>query len=278
MLSIILLLNQLQHPFSATSSIIPVIFSRHASAERLSEITSKLKCLPDEELPTIPYDKFSSIEFLDVTFDYGREQVLKTINMHIRKNQTICIVGTSGLGKSTLFKLLLGVYQPTNGIIKLHTFEGESLLYSKVNHDLFAYVPQGNFLFSGTIRENLLYFANEQLDDEIIRKAITVAQAEFIYELPNGIDTLLSERGTGLSEGQQQRLAIARALLSSKPILLLDESTSALDGLTEEKLLKAIKELTNKTCIFVTHRPSTLSIADEIYEIVDGRISVRTDK
>ena len=140
---------------------------------------------------------------------------------------------------------------------------------------IFAYVPQGNFLFSGTIYENLTYFSKEK-DEKIlaekIAKAIDCACAEFVWELPQGLHTPLFERGDGLSEGQLQRLAIARALLSDRPILFLDEATSALDEATEKRLLENIKVLNDKTCLIVTHRPAALEIADNILKIENGKI------
>lgn len=273
MLSVVLLLNQLQHPFSAISGVIPVIFSRQASAERLHEITS----LSESEINADEKDsdllaEVASIDLVDVSFDYGREQVLKNVSMSVKLNETVCIVGNSGSGKSTLFKLLLGVYSPTSGQILLKNTQADNLDVAYRANDLFAYVPQGNFLFSGTIRENLLYFTDEEVSEFDLRSAIKTAQAEFIFDLPNGLETVLSERGAGLSEGQQQRLAIARALLSNRPILLLDEATSALDSETEKKLLAAIQSLESKTCVLVTHRPAALSIADSVYELLDGEI------
>lgn len=275
MLSVVLLLNQLQHPFSAVSGVVPVIFSRQASAERLDEISSLNDEWPLLSKETIDYSDLSSIDFKEVSFDYGREKVLKDVTISVNTDKVICIVGNSGSGKSTLFKLLLGVYQPTSGVMNATLRDGGIMPYNAVSGGLFAYVPQGNFLFTGTIRENLEYFADGILSEDAIRQAISVAQAEFIYELPNGLDTLLTERGGGLSEGQQQRLAIARALLSSRPILLLDEATSALDSKTEQRFLSAMKQLEGKTCIMVTHRPAALAIADTVYEVLDGEVVQR---
>ncbi len=271
MLSVVLLLGQLQHPFSAVSGVIPAIYSRQASAERLQEITS----LTDDECniqeTRINVDNVTEIRLLDVSFDYGRERVLQNVNLTVSKGETVCVVGGSGAGKSTLFKLLLGVYAPTDGKI-MWSVDGEHISTCGMSNGLFAYVPQGNFLFSGTIYENLTFFAPNTPTEEQLAAAIKTAQAEFIYDLPCGVDTSLSERGAGLSEGQLQRLAIARALLSNRPMLLLDEATSALDSATEEKLLAALKALPNKTCILVTHRPAALTQADAIYEILDGKL------
>lgn len=274
MLSVILLLNQLQQPFASVSGIIPVIFSRQASAERLAEISFEVEsaALPESR---IDYDNFSALRFENVSFDYGREKVLNSVSMSINKGETVCIVGNSGSGKSTLFKLMLGVYEPTSGEIQVECSEGEPFLGARCANNLFAYIPQGNFLFTGTIRENVLFFAEETPSDEEIQKVLITAQAGFVFDLPDGLDTMLNERGAGLSEGQQQRLAIARALLSNRPILLLDESTSALDSQTEKELLSAIQTLQNKTCVLVTHRPAALAIADRVYEILDGEVSVK---
>ncbi len=274
MLSVILLLNQLQQPFASISGIIPVIFSRQASAERLAEITFEVETITLPE-SRIDYDHFAKFHFEDVSFDYGREKVLNSVSMSINKGETVCIVGNSGSGKSTLFKLMLGVYEPTSGAIQVENSDGALLPGARYANNLFAYVPQGNFLFTGTIRENVLFFAEKTPSDEEIKQVLITAQAGFVLDLPDGLDTMLTERGAGLSEGQQQRLAIARALLSNRPILLLDESTSALDSQTEKELLSAIQALQNKTCVLVTHRPAALAIANRVYEILDGEVSVK---
>ena len=143
---------------------------------------------------------------------------------------------------------------------------GEIPLTAK-ERGLFAYVPQGNFLFSGTIEENLSFFADSCLTKEEIENALKIACAEFVFELPHGLDTKLAEGGEGFSEGQLQRLTVARAILSNRPVLLLDEATSALDGETEKKLLENIRTLSDKTCLIVTHRPAALDIADRILSV-----------
>ena len=183
--------------------------------------------------------------------------------MHIQKGEIVCLTGSSGSGKSTLFKLLLQVFKPTKGALVLSGNFGEIPLTAK-QRGLFAYVPQGNFLFSGTIYENLSFFSDHQPTQEEIERALTVACAEYVYDLPQGLDTVLAEGGEGLSEGQLQRLAVARAILSNRPILLLDEATSALDGETEKKLLENIRALSDKTCLIVTHRPAALDIASRV--------------
>lgn len=275
-LSIILLLMQLQHPLTAVSSVLPVFYSRQASAERLQEI-DEFPCetlASSEQSAKATYENTQSIVFEDLCFDYGRERVLTSVNATVNKGQIVCLTGASGSGKSTLFKLLLSVFQPTAGNIYLVGEDTKTPISSK-DRGLFAYVPQGNFLFSGTIYENLTFFSDEQDESVLntkVENAIKVACAEFVNELPDGLQTKLSEKGQGLSEGQMQRLAVARAIVSDRPILLLDEATSALDNQTEQALLENIRNLKEKTCLIVTHRPGALAIADKILRVEDGKI------
>ena len=195
----------------------------------------------------------------------------------IKKGEIVCLTGASGSGKSTIFKLLLNVYSPTQGDIRLKGdyAQENGMPLTAQERSLFAYVPQGNFLFSGTIYENLTFFADKKENEDLnirVEKALQTACAEFVYELPQGLQTPLNENGGGLSEGQTQRLAVARAILSDRPILLLDEATSALDGETESRLLENIRALKDKTCLIVTHRPAALNIADRILTVEDGKI------
>ena len=274
-LSAILLLMQLQSPLSSFSSIPPAYYARIASGERLAEIEDITVEITEEEGDgqTI-YENLANISFKDLAFTYGREEILTDMSAQINKGEVVCLTGPSGAGKSTIFKLLLQVYQPTSGNMVLQMQEGESPLTAK-ERGLFAYVPQGNFLFSGTIYENLAFFSKEtnlEVLKEKMRSCLKTACAEFVLELPQGLETILSEGGAGLSEGQLQRLAVARALLSERPILLLDEATSALDADTEKRLIENIANLKNKTCLLVTHRPKALEIADKILHIENGKV------
>ncbi len=275
-LSVILLLMQLQTPLTSFSSVIPAYYSRLASAERLSELDEIESEIISEEAADIfsLYKQLNTIQIRSLDFSYGREVILKNANAYVNKGEIVCLVGASGSGKSTLFKLLLNVFTPSNGDIVLCGEYGEKVLTAK-ERGLFAYVPQGNFLFSGTIYENLTFFAEKNqkaMSDEDIKNALTVACAEFVYDLPNGLNTKLAEGGEGLSEGQLQRLTVARAILSNRPILLLDEATSALDGETEQKLLENIRNLRDKTCLIVTHRPAALDIADRVLSVENKQI------
>ena len=274
-LSVILLLMQLQHPFSAFSSVIPVYYARLTSGERLQEIDA----LPCETLTNDTsnakklYSEMQSLSFENITFDYGRERVLTNASATVNKGEIVCVTGASGAGKSTLFKLLLNVFMPTSGNILLRGERSQPLTAKE--RGLFAYVPQGHFLFSGTIYENLTFFSEEtdnKILDEKVRKALEIACADFVWDLPQGLQTPLLEGGNGLSEGQTQRLAVARAILSDRPILLLDEATSALDGETERRLVENIKNLQDKTCLIVTHREMALTIADKILRVENVKI------
>ena len=269
-LSVILLLMQFQQPLTSFSAVIPAYYSRLASGERLAEIEE----LTYDESTTVKNvtTTFSQITFDNIDFSYGREPIFSNANFTLERETISCLTGASGAGKSTIFKLLLQVFQPTNGNINVCS-ENEIAPLTAAHRTLFAYVPQGNFLFSGTIYENLTFFCNEEnIKEDNIQNALSVACADFVNDLPDGLQTALIERGGGLSEGQLQRLAIARAILSDRPILLLDEATSALDNETEQKLLANIKNLKNKTCLIVTHRPAALAIADKVWLVENGKI------
>ena len=270
-LSVVLLLNQLQHPLTSFSSLFPVFYSRAVSGERLAEIDEIEEEKQDCDSKKISYDELRSLDFENITFGYGRDIIFENASISLKKGEVICVTGASGSGKSTLFRLLMRVYKQESGKIVLSNDNASEEL-SVNNRKLFAYVPQGNFLFSGTIYENLTFFSEEVLSEEKISEVLEIACAQFVYDLPQGLQTQLSERGGGLSEGQLQRLAVARALISNRPILLLDESTSALDGDTEERLLQNIKNLKNKTCLIVTHRPAALAIADRVIVVEDKKI------
>lgn len=273
-LSVILLLMQLQHPFAAFSSIVPVYYARLTSGERLNEIeTLPCETIAKNEMEANLYDELQDISMENVAFTYGRDDVLKNANATIGKGEIVCLTGASGSGKSTLFKLLLNVFTPNDGGLWLDDGKGNKKPLTAKERGLFAYVPQGKFLFSGTIYENLTFFTDFSGDiEKRIKTAIKASCAEFVWELPQGLQTPLTEGGGGLSEGQMQRLAVARAILSDRPILLLDEATSALDSETETKLLENVRNLKDKTCLIVTHRPAALEIADRILAVENGKI------
>ncbi|MDE5557338.1 MAG: ATP-binding cassette domain-containing protein [Ruminococcus sp.] len=176
-------------------------------------------------------------------------------------------MGQSGIGKSTLLKLLISIYDIDKGKINFITNDNKKIAVTGSERSMFAYVPQGNFLMSGTIAEAVSFMSDMPLDMEKVKKSCEIACAnEFIEHLDNGYNTLLGENGAGLSEGQIQRIAVARAVYSDAPVLLLDESTSALDELTEQRLLNNLRKMTDKTVIIITHRKAVLNICDKIIE------------
>lgn len=280
-LSVILLLMQLQQPLTSFSNIFPVYYTRLASAERLAEIDEMpMEGIGDKKVNIQElYRDMRNIRMEDISFAYGKNLVLNHANFSIEKGKIVCLVGSSGAGKSTAFKLLLNVFKQNAGHIFLQGEFEESthIPLTARERGLFAYVPQGNFFFSGTIEENLTFFLEDKslATEKKILNALYVACAEFVYDLPNGLNTKLGEGGSGLSEGQLQRLNVARAILSDRPILLLDEATSALDGETESDLLENIRNLKNKTCLIVTHRPAALAIADSVLSVENGQIIQR---
>ena len=267
-LAIVLLMEQLQRPLNSVSAIIPAYYSRQASAERLLEIDEIEEEITEKE-SGLTYQNINKISLKNATFCYGKDKVLDNFSIEFSKNSTTCLYGVSGGGKSTILKLLLGVYPLNNGTIGFETESGFVNLGAE-HRGLFAYVPQGNFLFSGTVYENLTFFSNEknqELLKEKVNKAILDSCSEFVYDLPNGLETVLNEHGGGLSEGQKQRLAVARAFLTERPILLLDESTSALDETTEKRLIENIKKIKDKTCIIISHRQSVIDFSDVAVKI-----------
>ena len=283
--AIIQLIGQIQMPFANITGYLPKYYAMLASAERLMEMEGFSS---DENAWTLElndvrkyYDRhLSSIGLNDVTFTYypaveclsaltkeNMPAALDKLALEIHKGDYVAFTGQRGCGKSTALKLLMGVYKPDAGEHFIEDSEGKRQALDTKWRRLFAYVPQGNQLMSGTIRE-IVSFADEsrRSDDAAIRHALKIACADFADELDDGIDTLLGERGTGLSEGQMQRIAIARAIFSERPILLLDEATSALDDVTERQLLENLRGMTDRTVIIVTHRPAALSICNRVVD------------
>ena len=272
MSAILHLVSQLESPLAGISKYIPQYYSMIGSAERLMEPESyaadaeKTPKSP-EEIREFYKNDFAALHLSDVSFAYKDNEKLKVLNdvcFTLKKGQSLAITGQSGCGKSTLLKLLLGLYKIDQGQVSLETVCGQQIPLDTAYRSLFAYVPQGNLLFSGTVRE-MLSFSDQNLmhDDEALWNALRVAAAdEIIAQRPEGLDAVLGEGGRGFSEGQIQRLAIARAILFQRPILLFDEATSSLDEETERKVLQNIKEMTGYTVILVTHKEASRSACD----------------
>ena len=274
-LSVVLQLSgQIQTPFVSLSGMIPQYAAMTAAAERLMEL-EQIRQEPQDQIEDLTncYDNLEFIGAENITFAYDEEETFRQASFSLPKGTFAVIMGSSGIGKSTLLKLMLGVYAPEGGRLYAKSADAYTTL-SRKTRKLFAYVPQGNFLFSGTLRENIL-LSNPDGNHELMDQAIYVsAMDRFLDQLPDGLDSVIGEHGEGLSEGQAQRLAIARAVFSGAPILLLDEATSALDGETERLVLERISRLPGHTCIAVTHRPAALDFADWSLEISDKGIRV----
>lgn len=269
--AVLQLVNQIQSPFAGLSSLFPQYYAMLASAERIIELEN----LPEEQkaAKALDYADFQRLEVCGLRFGYGDKEVISQADFALNKGETAALTGISGGGKSTLFMLLLGAYRPDGGEIR---FASRSEEYSpgQETRGIFAYVPQGNCLFSGTIRENIAFLNDTEISDEAVIQAAKAACAdEFIMQLPEGLDARIGENGHGLSEGQAQRIAVARALYSGAGFLLLDEATSALDEQTERKLLENISAMDGKTVLIVTHRPAALEICDRRFTLTDGVIT-----
>ncbi|MEG1860190.1 MAG: ABC transporter ATP-binding protein [Bacteroidaceae bacterium] len=262
MIAFIQLVGQIQRPVSSLTKFVPLFISVFTASERLIELDR----VPQEtKEPSHPLDGAIGIRYENVTYSYIKDgkKIFDHFSYDFSPNGCIAILGETGAGKTTLVRLMLSLIRPNSGNVILYNHVKEEKI-SSLSRCNFAYVPQGNTLFSGTILENLL-LGNPTATDKQIKDALKSACAEFVFkQLPLGIETRCGEQGYGLSEGQAQRICIARALLRNCKILLLDEATSALDGETEEKLIKNIIEANkDRTLIFVTHRTKILDFCSQ---------------
>ena len=256
------LVSQLQGPLVNLSGIIPQYIATTASAERLMELESlEQESGPMEESADALYARMDAICGIGLHFSYDRDRILENASFSLPKGAFAVITGPSGIGKSTLLKLLLGIFRPEQGGLYLRCAD-QQIPLDRSTRRLFAYVPQGNLLLSGTLRENLVLSKPDATETEILQATYVSGMDEFLPQLPRGLETVIGENGAGLSEGQSQRLAIARAVLSGAPILLLDECTSALDAHTEALVLERIHRLPDRTCIAVTHRNAAIELSD----------------
>ena len=327
--AMIQLIGQLQSPLAGLGGYVPRYYTMIASAERLMEVEQykdadeSVLCSADE-VQKLYEEQIREITFRRVSFRYPEEadtdsptvregdvvaansadtdiaehkrDVLQDVSFSIAKDDYVVVTGASGCGKSTMLKLLMGIYRPQTGTITVILNDGTSIAIENMKR-LFAYVPQGNFLMGGSIR-NVITFGKQREDgdtdcsktdcadrnradrndmdlDEKLKRAVHLACADFVYDLPMQFDTILGEKGAGLSEGQMQRIAIARALYADRPVLILDESTSALDQQTERKLLDNLKQLTDKTVLFVSHRLQALEICSKQLHFDEGMVQMK---
>ena len=273
--AVLQLVDQLWAPLANMTGYLPKFYGMLSSAERCME----LETLEEEHVESQfsrdycreLYKDMTAIECKNITFRYEDDIILENADISIGKGELITIMGNSGAGKSTLLKLLLAIYEPEKGTLEIKT-DKESYALTERYRKMFAYVPQGNFLMSGNVTSAIasLDDTNADVDMDKVRAVAHIACADtFVEKLEHGYDTLIGERGMGISEGQAQRLAIARALYTDAPVLLLDEATSALDEQIEKKVLKNIRELTDKTVIIVSHRKAVLEVCDRCVVLED---------
>ena len=274
MTSFLQLVGQIQHPILSLLNMMPQFFYATASIDRLEELEDSARRESETTTSSAPLQtsmfklqtpQLLGLSLKDVTFRYasGDRPVLEHFSHDFLPGSKTAIMGETGIGKTTLFRLMLAFIKPNVGEIGLFDDSRRLIPVSKTTRRHFVFVPQGNTLMSGTIRYNL-QLARPQATDDELRQVLHVAMADFVYDLPDGIDTLLGERGIGLSEGQAQRIAIARGLLRPGSILLLDEISSSLDEQTERELFSRLFDFCHdKTMIFITHRPAVSSLCTD---------------
>lgn len=276
MVLFIQLSSYLSSSISSLISSVPTVISATVSAGRIISVLNLPREEEDESLAAREIADFGEapeIEFRDVSFGYKNGgKVFSEVNLTVAPGEFAAFVGPSGGGKTTLLRLLLGLVKPQSGKATLSA-KGKTTEISSVTRRIFTYVPQEKAMFSGTVAEMLRLFSPEATDEEINAALKAACAYDFVAALPEGINTPLGERGAGFSEGQNQRLAIARAVLRKAPVLLLDEATSALDLETERQVLENITALCRgKTLIVMTHRESVLPLCDSVYRISGGKV------
>lgn len=266
----LLLLYKPMKTLGGTLTNIQGVFVSFGRVFELFDIVPSITDKPNAQVMT---DLHSSIDFENVCFEYEKDRpVLNNINMHVNKGETIALVGNSGGGKSTLVNLLPRFYDVLSGAIKFDGVDIRDITLESLRHHI-SIVFQDNFLFTGTIRDNILLGNPDATEDDIQNAVKSAHLEEFLGTLPNGLDTVLGERGTSLSGGQRQRVAIARAMVRKSPIVILDEATSALDNKSEAVVQKALDALMqNKTVFVIAHRLSTIRNADKIAVINEGHL------
>jgi ABC-type multidrug transport system fused ATPase/permease subunit len=274
--------SALSGSFKSVLSIIPSFLTSSISAHRIRELVELKKeaHIPaSNELDAFAADGFT-VKMRKAHFAYVEDKHVITNSEFIAQpGEIVALVGPSGEGKTTLIRLILGLIYPQSGETVIQASNGQEIPMNADTRHLFAYVPQGNTILSGTIAENMR-MAKENATDEEIVEALKMACAwEFVEKLPDTFNQKIGEKGRGFSEGQTQRIAIARAILRDAPILLLDEATSALDVATERKVLKnIIQQRPNKTCIVTTHRPTVLNMCQRVYRVMNTQVTALSEE
>jgi ABC-type multidrug transport system fused ATPase/permease subunit len=261
---------QIQSPIVGLGRTIPSLVSILASAVRIIKI-SELETEEKSEKDFNP--ERVNIKLKDVSFKYDEEYILKDVTLDINAGDTVAITGSTGAGKTTLIKLLMNFIVPSAGEVLYLDNNGMSERANADCRKFIGYIPQGNYLFSGSIADNLRTGKPDATIEEMHEALKCACADEFVFSMSNGIDTIIGERGEGISEGQGQRIALARAFIRKSPLLILDESTSALDEKTEYKILEAIKNMDyNPTCLIITHRKAAISICNRHIQVLDNKV------
>lgn len=277
--------GSLRGSFSGILGLLPMVIRSGISAERIMEITSLPRdSMEDkeeaEEIRRESRRKGVFVEMEDVDFAYEEEKwVYRDARFQARPGEIVALIGPSGQGKTTTLNLLLGLYHPQRGQVRVGNPGGRMLRASSSTRCLFSYIPQGNTLFTGTIADNMRMVKPEATDEEIWSALEAACAWEFVERLEKGMDTEVRERGNRFSEGQKQRLSIARALLADAPVMILDEATSALDVATERRVLRRIiRREPHRTVIVAAHRPSVFSMCSRIYKVQEGHMAEVTEE
>lgn len=269
--------SNLSGAFSSLVSIIPAFLNSSVSAHRIRELVELPRevHIPESSELDQYAEKGFSVQMRDLRFAYAEGADVITRSEFVAKpGEIVALVGPSGEGKTTMIRLILGLVCPQEGQAVIRACDGREVTMNAETRHLFAYVPQGNTILSGTIAENMRTVKEDASDEEIIQALKLSCAWDFVEKMPGGINARVGERGRGLSEGQAQRIAIARAILRDAPVLLLDEATSALDVTTERQVLRnIITQRPNKTCIVTTHRPSVLNMCQRVYRVVDTKVT-----
>lgn len=271
--------SSLAGAFSALVHMVPSAISAATAAGRLMSVTQlprEKRIWKEKAEELIKAKKRIEVRTEEISFQYSTgKNVLQKASFVAKPGEIVAIVGASGEGKTTMLRILLGLVSTTEGAVTVNASGEAKVPVSAATRKLFSYVPQDNVMFAGSIAENLRVVKEDATDEELDEALRKACAYEFVHKISTGLQSPIGENGGGFSEGQIQRLAVARALLSDAPVLLLDEATSALDVATERKILRNIlDESKDKTCIITTHRPSVLNMCDRIYKISDCKMEV----
>lgn len=268
--------TKLTSSFNALVKTVPTFLSASVSANRIRELTELAPepVLPQSgELLEEAADGVSVVmEEMSLAYE-GERWVLSGVTFRAEPGEIVALIGPSGGGKTTMIRTMLGLIAPGRGRAFLRGRDGREVAMNAALRGCFSYVPQGNTMISGTVAENLRMVAPSASDEELERALRAACAWEFVEQMPDGLQAVVGERGHGLSEGQAQRIAIARALLRDAPVLLLDEATSALDVATERRVLRSLMQShPNKTCIVTTHRPTVIGLCERVYQVGGGTV------